>query len=365
MKKWLIRTAAAFLAAAVFSFCSAAVPAVSAESYILMDGDTGAVLAEHDADRKALVASTTKIMTAIVILEHMSPEEIVKIPQEATEMEGSSIYLKAGERLSVEELLYGMMLQSGNDAAEALALVCAGSVEEFAVLMNIRAQKLGLQNTHFENPSGLDGREQYSSARDLGILTMYALENPEFRKIVSTRNIQFGDRTFRNHNRLLWSLEGCIGVKTGYTKAAGRILVSAAERKGRRLIAVTICDGNDWLDHQQLYEYGFSLYSKQTVTEKNSPVGEITDLSGKRIPLLAGQNMEYYLSPEDRIEIKINEPRMAFSAGEPGTEAGYATVYVGRREIGRIHLIWGGETQNAGANTENHIRTRSGFPPDG
>lgn len=191
MKKMWIRTAAALLAAAAFIVPAAAQPAVSAESYILMDGDTGAVLAEKDADRQALIASTTKIMTAVVVLEHMPLGRVVEVPAAAAGTEGSSIYLKAGEQLSVEELLYGMMLQSGNDAAAALAMVCAGSVEEFAALMNLKAQTLELRNTHFENPTGLDGERQYSSARDLALLTRFSLEDPVFREIVSTKSRNF------------------------------------------------------------------------------------------------------------------------------------------------------------------------------
>lgn len=343
MKKWFIRTAAAFLAAAVFILPVPAAPAVSAESFILMDGDTGAVLAEKDADRQSLIASTTKIMTAVVVLEHLPLDRMVEVPKEAADTEGSSMYLMAGEKLTVEALLYGMMLESGNDAANALAMVCAGSVEEFAVLMNLKAQKLGLTNTHFENPSGLDGETQYSSARDLGELTRHALEYPEFRRIVSTKAITFGERNLKNHNKLLWTVVGCIGVKTGYTRAAGRILVSAAERNGRRLIAVTICDGNDWEDHKHLFEYGFSCYENRKIAETGEKIGEIQALSGRKVSLLAGETLSCYLSEQDRVNIVINYPRVAVSAGEPGSNAGFATAYVGSRKIGIIKLVWGDE----------------------
>ena len=365
MKKMMIRTAAAFLAAAVFALPAGAQPAVSAESYILMDGDTGAVLAQKDADRRALIASTTKIMTAVVVLEHMPLDRVVEVPAEAAGTEGSSMYLKAGEKLTVEELLYGMMLQSGNDAAAALSMVCAGSVEEFAALMNLTAQTLELRNTHFENPTGLDGERQYSSAADLAKLTRFALEDPDFCRIVSTKNITFGDRVLTNHNRLLWTLDGCIGVKTGYTRAAGRILVSVAERSGRRLIAVTINDRNDWQDHEALYDFGFSNYEERVIVRPDDRIGIVPDLDGRRYELLAGHELRCFLSSEDRVRIIVNYPQIAFRAEERGSAAGFATAYVGTRKIGYINLLWGEEVRHEGENTEDYITARCSFPQSG
>lgn len=257
--KVLYRAAAALFAAAFLLMTASAKTTTSARSCILMDAQTGKILYEYNADAKSLIASTTKIMTALVVLEHLPLKMEYIIPPEATEIEGSSMYLKPGECLTVEELLYGLMLQSGNDAAVALALACSDSMDEFVALMNLKAQQLGLLDTHFENPNGLDGKTHYSTARNMAQLARYALENETFLKIVSTKSIRFGERCLTNHNRLLWMCEGCIGVKTGYTRAAGRTLVSAAERNGRRLIVVTLCDGNDWNDHMRLYEFGFSV----------------------------------------------------------------------------------------------------------
>ena len=180
-------------------------------------------------------------------------------PPEAAGIEGSSLYLKAGDTRSVRELLYGLMLRSGNDAAAALAVCCDGSVEAFVARMNTRARELGLRQTHFANPSGLDDEDHYSTARELALLARAAMENRTFREVVSTRSITIDGRTMTNHNKLLWRYEGALGVKTGYTRTAGRILVGAAERDGRRLIAVTIADPNDWADHAALYDYGFRL----------------------------------------------------------------------------------------------------------
>ena len=246
--------AAALLAAVLFFPCR--VQAMSARSAILLDAKTGRVLFEKDADRRSLIASTTKIMTALVVCEQCNVLDRMQIPQEAVGIEGSSIYLKAGEVLTIQELLYGMMLHSGNDAATALAIYCGGTVEGFAELMNDKARALGMNNSHFENPHGLDSPEHYSTARDLAILAAYAMDNPLFAKTVSAKSVTIGTRYLKNHNKLLWQIDGAEGVKTGYTKAAGRILVSSVTRQGRRLVAVTVNAPNDWQDHKALYEQG-------------------------------------------------------------------------------------------------------------
>lgn len=306
-----------------------------------MDADTGRVLYEAQADRRSLIASTTKIMTALVAIEHLPLETEFQIPQEATGIEGSSMYLQPGETLTVYELLCGMMLHSGNDAAVALALVCAGSVSEFVDLMNVKAQKLGLKNTHFENPNGLDGETHYSTARDLAVLTCHALENESFAKIVATKSMTAAGRSLTNHNRLLWSCEGCIGVKTGYTKAAGRILVSAAERNGRRLVAVTIHDRNDWNDHARLYDYGFSLYQIKTILQAGQTAAHVPSVHGASVPLVAEEPVEHAVLDGEEITVKVDYPKIAFSVGEAGTFAGTGSVYVGTKKIAVIRLLWG------------------------
>lgn len=228
----------------------------SAAAAVLMDAERGEVLyAEHAADRH-LIASTTKIMTAAVALRHYVPTEKVTVSERAAATEGSSMYLKAGETLTVEELLTGLLLQSGNDAAEALA-EHAGDRALFVTWMNELAKELSMTNTSFENPSGLDGEKHYSSAYDMALLACYALQEPTIARLVSTSHLETATRSMDNHNKLLKRVEGCIGLKTGYTRAAGRTLVSAAERNGQRLIAVTLSDGNDWADHEAMYAYGF------------------------------------------------------------------------------------------------------------
>ena len=207
-------------------------PRLSAKSAVLLDASTGRVLYASHAENKSLIASTTKIMTALVICEAGDLDRTVVIPPDAVGIEGSSMYLKAGETLSVRELLYGLMLRSGNDAAVALALADSGSISAFAMWMNEKAAVLGLKNTHYANPHGLDSEENYSTALDLARLTRFALQNPDFAQLVSTKSVTIGDRVLTNHNKLLWQYSGAIGVKTGYTRTAGRILVGAAERDG-------------------------------------------------------------------------------------------------------------------------------------
>ena len=246
--------AAAFLLGSVPAARAASVcppPQVSAACAALIDGRTGQTLYEKNADRRALIASTTKIMTGLLVCEAGEADRRVTVPAAAVGLEGSSMYLKRDETLTRRDLLYGMMLHSGNEQA-------------FVRQMNLRAQALGLRQTHFANPHGLDSGENYSSSRDLAMLAQAALQNQQFRTVVGTKTITCAGRTLTNHNKLLWRYDGCIGVKTGYTRHAGRILVSAAERGESQLIAVTLADPDDWRDHAALLDYGFAVLASQT-----------------------------------------------------------------------------------------------------
>ncbi len=258
------RTVAALCAALTLCFCIPVVAEaveVSATACVLMDADTGLVLYRKNEDQRMLIASVTKLMTALVVLEQGEVDETVTVTA-AHMAEGSSMYLRVGEKLTLEELLYGLLLCSGNDAALALT-ECAGGVEPFVALMNEKAAALGMKNTHFANPNGLDDEEHYSTAYDMALLACAAANEPTLRRIASTRTAAIGGRTLTNHNKLLSRMDGCIGLKTGYTKAAGRTLVSCAEREGHRLVAVTLRDGNDWNDHEMLYDRGFALVGVQ------------------------------------------------------------------------------------------------------
>lgn len=361
MTKGIFRTAAAFVATVLFTLQCFAVPKHSAKSVILMDADTGAVLYADHPEERSLIASTTKIMTAIVVLERCDLEDLFTVPKEAVGIEGSSIYLKEGEQMTIRTLLYGLMLSSGNDAAIALALACSDSVAEFVDLMNLKAAQLGLQSTHFENPNGLDGEDHYSTAYDLARLTAYGLQDPNFLEIVSTRSISIGGRCLRNHNKLLWNLEGCLGVKTGYTRAAGRILVSAAERKGRRLIAVTISDRNDWEDHAALYDCGFAQYTEDISIDPGTAVTEVELLRGGTGRLYAGARFSALGMPEEELQVRPLHPKVFFEEGAAGSYAGFGGVFLGARKIGEIPLFWGGNV-NEGTDTENTVGARHRLP---
>ena len=256
MRKMMVLLLCAVLLLTGTQPCRAEEISISAESAILMDADTGEVLYEKNADRRMLIASTTKILTALVALEQGGLRKEITVTADHM-VEGSSMYLAVGETVTAEELLYGLLLCSGNDAALALADVCCGSVETFVAQMNRKAQEIGMVNSSFANPNGLDAEEHYSTARDMAYLAAAAAEDPTFVRLCSTIQVSAANRTMSNHNRLLREVEGCIGMKTGYTMAAGRTLVTCAVRDGRTLVAVTLNDGDDWADHKALYAYGF------------------------------------------------------------------------------------------------------------
>lgn len=241
-------------------------PSISAEGAVLINSDSGRILYEKNPDEKLYPASTTKIMTALVALEMLEElglgiDSKVIVPVEAAGIEGSSLYLKAGEKLSLEELLYGLMLQSGNDSAEAIAVCVGGTKENFVEKMNRRAEELGCRGTHFVNPSGLFDEEHYTTAQDLAIIAAEAMKRDDFRKIVGARrwSSEETDRSFVNKNKTVFNYEGGNGVKIGFTKKSGRTLVASAERDGKELIAVVLKDGNWFNDAYALMDYGFSL----------------------------------------------------------------------------------------------------------
>ena len=317
--------------------------AISAECAILIDGETGRVLYEKRAEEKSLIASTTKIMTALVICEQTNVLDRVKIPKEAVGIEGSSMYLKEGEVLTVQELLYGLMLQSGNDAAVALAIYCGGTVEGFTELMNDKAHRLGMTQSHFANPNGLDSPGNYSTARDMALLTAYAMQNPIFAQTVSTKTITIGERCLRNHNKLLWQLEGANGVKTGYTKAAGRILISSVTRMGRQLIAVTFNAPNDWQDHKDLIEDGFSRFTVQKLIQKGQTLGQLELAGGQEetVDLIAAEDFSYSLAQGERVTISLPEAGFAYAPVAEGQEAGFAHILVDGTAVAKVPLVYG------------------------
>ena len=309
----------------------------------MLDAVSGRSLYEKNANERSLIASTTKIMTALIVCEQCNVLDRMRIPKEAVGIEGSSMYLQEGEILTLQELLYGLMLSSGNDAAVALAIYCGGTVEGFAELMNDKARNLGLHGTHFENPNGLDSPSHYSTAKDLAVLAAYAMENPIFAKTVSTKNLKIGNRYLTNHNKLLWRVEGADGVKTGFTKAAGRILVSSAARQGRRIIAVTIDDGDDWNDHAALLETGFSRYVHREIVKAGERIDTLEVLGGqtRQVEILAGEDFGYALAPEETPQIVYPGPGFTYAPAVAGEDAGYAYILVQGKAVGKIPVTYG------------------------
>ena len=304
------------------------VPEISAKSCIVVDAETGAVMYELDADTPMGIASTTKILTALLVLENCYLDEIVEIKKQWTGVEGSSMLLKEGERLTVESMLYGLLLSSGNDAAHALACYVAGSIEAFADMMNARAAQLGCTNSHFENPHGLDGEAHLGSARDLAIIAATAMRNDKFADIVSTRKISFGKRILENHNKLLEQYEGAIGVKTGYTISAGRSLVSCAERDGTRVICVTIDDRDDWVDHANLYDWAFAQY-EQLEIKKGEPIDAVLPVvSGVKasVALMTGKDISVKLPQGCDYTLTVEAPKFVYAVVVRGGIAGQLVV---------------------------------------
>ena len=283
---------------------------VSASSAILMEQESGRVIYEKDAHTQRRIASITKIMTAILAIESGKMNDMVKVSENAVRSEGSSIYLKSGEKISLEDLVYGLMLRSGNDAATAIAEHVGGSLDGFVYLMNQKAQELGMADTHFANPHGLDDHEDhYSSAYDMALLTKYAMDNDQYKKIAGTEKYRSEnpdgewDRVWKNKNKLLTGLyEYTTGGKTGYTKRAKRTLVSTAEKDGVELIAVTLNDPDDWDDHINMYESAFKEYKMASLLEKGKVKTKDSFYKNK---LFIKEDIEYPITDSEKDELEI------------------------------------------------------------
>ncbi|QOS79941.1 D-alanyl-D-alanine carboxypeptidase [Paenibacillus sp. JNUCC31] len=262
-------------------------PSTHAQSAALIDVTSGRILYSKDGDKELRIASLTKIMTAIVAIEHGKLDDKVKVTSSAFAKEGSSLYLKLGEEMTLENMLYGLMLRSGNDAASAIAEHVGGSEEGFVLLMNKKAEQMGLTHSHFMNPHGLDADGHYSTANDLARLTAYALKNPVFKRIVATENKkapnpnESWEYSWQNKNKMLRLYEGADGVKTGYTKKAFRCLVSSATRDGQQLAAVTLNDGDDWNDHARMLDFGFENFPLVEIAKKEQPVQNTDVVTGR------------------------------------------------------------------------------------
>ncbi|MBE6529346.1 MAG: D-alanyl-D-alanine carboxypeptidase [Ruminococcaceae bacterium] len=321
---------------------------VSARAAVLMEETTGTILFAKNADARLPMASTTKIMTALVALENADPDLLISTPKEAVGTEGSSIYLFEGETLSLEELLWALLLNSANDAAVAIAFGVAGGVEPFAALMNEKALALGLENTHFVNPHGLDDPDHYTTARDLAIIARAALANPMIREMVSTRkkviphNGTDGVRLLVNHNKLLRLYDGAFGVKTGYTKRTGRCLVSAAARDGLSLVAVTLDAPSDWNDHRAMLDAGFAAVSALLLAKAGEIVLSLPVVGGvsNQVSICNSEPAEILLpSGHGEITRVIELPRFLYAGFSAGEIVGRAVWYADGKEIAQTSFI--------------------------
>ncbi len=315
---------------------------LSAKSAILTDLDSGRVLYEKNSGERRAIASTTKIMTALVALEHCGLNELVTVSYEHTLTEGSSMYLKPGEILTLEELLYGLMLASGNDAALAVAQHCAGDVSVFVDWMNQKARELDMHDTQFRNPNGLDEDGHYSTAADLAKLAAAAMANDSFVRIVSTKSITIGTRSLKNHNKLLWDYAGTLGLKTGYTGKAGRTLVSCAARDGQRLVAVTLCDKNDWADHSALFDYGFDTYPRTALCQKDWEMSAVTLTGGTQdtVSVAAATPVYYPLAKGETPELRFEMPLLMKAPVARGALAGHAIWLLDGMRIASCPLVF-------------------------
>lgn len=332
-----------FLSSALSVRARAAAPTLSAASAILVDGGSGRVLFSQNADEERAIASITKLMTALVAVESTADlSQEVTVKREYTLTEGSSMYLKVGEKLTLEDLLYGLLLVSGNDAALAVAGFCAGDVETFVEWMNQKAEELGMEHSHFSNPNGLSSDDHYSTAADMAKLARVVMDNEILAKIVSTKSITIGTRSLTNHNKLLWQYEGCVGMKTGYTDKAGRTLVSSAERDGQRLIAVTLCDPNDWRDHAALFDYGFEEWPGAMLAAAGKDVRSlpVTGALVRFVPVRTESGVSYPLGAGERVTARIDLPETVKAPVEEGAIAGSLTFYMDGEPIGSTYLVY-------------------------
>lgn len=327
--------------------CSVTASAVgtSAKAAILINGDTGEIIYSHNHEEKLPMASTTKIMTALLLCENGNLDREITVKPEMLRVEGSSMGLLGGDKVTLRDLLYGMLLASGNDAANVTAYTLGGTLDGFVKMMNDKAAELGLKNTHFDTPSGLDGDTHYTTAYDLSMLARYAMQNENFYKAAASKSatLCYGNppykRTLTNHNKLLKTFDGAVGVKTGFTKKSGRCLVSAAKRDGKFVIAVTLCDPNDWQDHASLLEYGLNKVTLTEVKPESERV-KISVVGGKaekiEIPI---PSATFSSLDSAEITLNINLPKFVYAPIKKGERIGSVIYKNGDDVIQETELL--------------------------
>lgn len=325
---------------------AAAEPELSARSAVVMTA-SGQLLYEKNGAARSLIASTTKLMTAIVSIENAELDEVVDIKPESCNVEGSSMYLEPETPYTVRELLLGLLLVSGNDAAHALACHVAGDCDSFVRLMNEKAEELGMENSSFANPHGLDAEDHYSTALDLAKLMCYCEENETFRQLCGTKSCVIHGLTLVNHNKLLEICPGCIGGKTGYTMAAGRCLVSCCEREGLRLVCVTLSAPDDWNDHMALYDWAYGQYTQRDVMEGlrfSVPVISGTEPESGLIP---AESLSLFLPKDQEVTLRVELPQFVFAPVNKGETGGQIWVIINGETVGSCDLIYEKTVQQA------------------
>ncbi|WP_254901244.1 D-alanyl-D-alanine carboxypeptidase family protein [Tuberibacillus sp. Marseille-P3662] len=320
---------------------------VSGRAAILMDQTSGRVLFSKNIHKQMRIASITKVMTAILAIESGKMDEMVKVSDNAYGTEGSSLYLKKGEKIKLKDLVYGLMLKSGNDAAVAIAEKVGGSVQGFVHLMNKKARELGMFDSHFANPNGLDTQEDhYSTAYDMAILTKYAMSNKTFRRIFKTKHYKAPnpndkwDRSWKNKNKLLFNYDYSTGGKTGYTKRAGRTLISTATKDDMDLVVVTLDDGNDWEDHRNLFNWGFKTYDMVTIVEKGKISG--IEKQAYKDRLYTHRSLVYPLTDKENENLSTHLKLYKFDEASKWPEhepIGYLNVESGDEALTRMPLF--------------------------
>ena len=320
---------------------------VSAASAVLINADTGTVIWEKNAYEQRAMASTTKIMTALLTAEAGELDKKFTVDSYAINVEGTSMGLKVGDIVTRRALIYGMLLPSGNDAANAAAVNISGSMPAFAELMNKKAAELGLENTHFVNPSGLDAQGHYTTAYDLARLAAAAMENPVFAEVCrcSDAQVEFGNppylRWLSNSNKMLWQYEGCIGVKTGFTDNARRCLVSAAERNGVRLICVTLNAPDDWADHRKMLDYGFEQVKSTEIVLPNPVSVPVIGGYEQDVTLVLQESVKLSLSEQESkaVSVELYTEPFLYAGFEAGSRAGTARIYLDGELVREVELV--------------------------
>ena len=322
---------------------------LSAEAAVLLCADNGRVLYEKNADQPLPIASITKIMTAVIALEEAESNDKAVTFEASMQAEGSSMYLQVGDTLTLTELVKGLMMVSGNDAANAIAVGVAGGQEAFAVLMNRKARQIGMKNTHFVTPSGLDDEQHYSTAYDMALLCRYAMDNPVFAEIVSQKKLTVHylvppnkTQLCVNHNKLLSFYEGCMGIKTGFTKKAGRTLTSCAERNGVRLIAVTLHAPDDWNDHMRLLDSGFARTERRTaLSQEEAYILPVVGGTADTVTVSPAEDycLTWLKDSPDTIRTRVLMPQFVYAPVAEGRAVGTVSVYCNEKKIASVKLV--------------------------